>query len=230
MRRISNNKVTKSNSLVQASYKITLQEKKLILAALSYVDSRKEIPKQVKVTAGQFAELTGMNLKHAHTELYKAADRLYERSIKISGADQTEEFRWIQSKAKRHVGEGMVTLTWSDSILKYISQLQQQFTSYRIGSIGQLQSVYSIRLYELLMQFSKTGERVINVSDFRSLLVLEDKYPQFRDLNRRVIKPAVSELNERSDLEIQYETISSGRTVVTLTFNFKPAKQDTLEF
>lgn len=230
MRRITANKVTKSNRLIEASYRLTLQEKKLVLAALSTCDSRGEIPKTVKITASQFAELTNMDLKNAHRELYKAADKLYDRSIRVKDKHQTEDFRWIQSKAKRHTGEGMITLIWSDPILKYISQLKQQFTSYRLGAIGRLQSVYSIRLYELLMQFSTTGERVINVSDFRSYLDLGDKYVQFRDLNRWVIKPAVKELNQRGDLEIEYQTLSSGRRVVSLVFDFKPAKQTKLEF
>jgi len=112
----------------------------------------------------------------------------------------------------------MVTLTWSDQILKYISQLNEQFTTYRLGSVGRLQSTYSIRLYELLMQFNRTGDRVINLSDFRELLQLKDKYPQYRDLNKRVITPAVKELNQRSDLEIKFESLKSGRKVVSLSF------------
>jgi plasmid replication initiation protein len=225
MKNMSLRKVTKANHLVQASYKITLQEKKLVLAAMSCCDSRGEAQKTVKITASDFAEVTGMELKHAHTELYKAADKLYDRSIIVKDPEQTEEFRWIQSKAKKHKGEGMVTLTWSDQILKYISQLKEQFTTYRLGSVGRLQSTYSIRLYELLMQFNRTGDRVINLSDFRELLQLKDKYPQYRDLNKRVITPAVKELNQRSDLEIKFESLKSGRKVVSLSFQFKPAKQ-----
>jgi plasmid replication initiation protein len=222
-------KVTKANHLIQASYRITLQEKKLVLAALSCCDSRGEPQKIVKITASDFAEVTGMDLRHAHTELYKAADRLYDRSIKVTDPEQTEEFRWIQSKIKKHKGEGMITLTWSDPILKYIGQLKQQFTSYKLGSVGRLQSIYSIRLYELLMQFSKTGTRMINISDIRELFDLGDKYPQFRDLRKRVIDPAVKELNQRSDLDIQYETLTSGRKVVSVIFLFKPAQQMKME-
>lgn len=229
MKNFALRKVSKANHLVQASYRITLQEKKLVLAALSCCDSRGEPQKAVKITASDFAEVTGMDLSNAHRELYKAADRLYDRSIKVSDPEQTEEFRWIQSKIKKHKGEGMVTLTWSDPILKYIGQLKQQFTSYRLGSVGRLQSVYSIRLYELLMQFNRTGDRVISVSDFRELLEIGDKYKQFRDLRKRVIDPAVKELNQRSDLDITFETISEGRRVRALSFTFKPAQQMKME-
>jgi plasmid replication initiation protein len=71
------------------------------------------------------------------------------------------------------------------------------------------------------MQFSATKDRKINLVDFKSLFNLEDKYPLFRDLNKRVIKPAVKEINESSNLVVYYSTIKKGRTVVALQFDFQ---------
>jgi plasmid replication initiation protein len=44
-------------------------------------------------------------------------------------------------------------------------------------------------------------------------------------LNRDVIKPAIEELNQRSDLIIKFETIKKGRTVAALVFEFKQNNQ-----
>jgi plasmid replication initiation protein len=214
-------KVTKSNYLVEASYSLTLQEQRLILACLSRIDPRKEAPKEVSILASDYAEIMHIDIKNAHRELYKAANKLYDRSIVVSDPEKTEEFRWIQKKAIYHQGEGRVVFTWSDDVLVYISQLQRRFTSYRLHDVVRLGSPYSIRLYELLMQFSATKDRKINLVDFKSLFNLEDKYPLFRDLNKRVIKPAVKEINESSNLVVYYSTIKKGRTVVALQFDFQ---------
>jgi plasmid replication initiation protein len=56
-------------------------------------------------------------------------------------------------------------------------------------------------------------------------LGISDKYPQYRDLSKRVIKPAIEELNLRSDLIIEFETIKKGRSVVALSFEFKKNSQ-----
>ncbi|WP_146672543.1 replication initiation protein, partial [Escherichia coli] len=88
-----------------------------------------------------------------------------------------------------------------------------------------LSSSYSIRIYELLQQFRSTGERIIALNDFRSMLGIENKYKQFRDLNKILIKPCVDELNKKSDLAVTVETIKKGRTVVALHFRFKEDKQ-----
>ncbi|WP_454770864.1 hypothetical protein [Escherichia coli] len=46
-----------------------------------------------------------------------------------------------------------------------------------------------------------------------------------KDLNKMIIKPAIAELNEKSDLVVTVETIKKGRTVVALHFRFKEDKQ-----
>ncbi|MCV5421297.1 replication initiation protein, partial [Escherichia coli] len=77
------------------------------------------------------------------------------------------------------------------------------------------------RIYELLQQFRSTGERIIALNDFRSMLGIENKYKQFRDLNKILIKPCITELNKKSDLVVTVETIKKGRTVAALHFRFK---------
>ncbi|EPH7532904.1 replication initiation protein [Pseudomonas plecoglossicida] len=50
-------KVTKSNSLIAASYRLTLNEHRLVLAAISQIDPRKPLPRPIRVCAHDFAEL-----------------------------------------------------------------------------------------------------------------------------------------------------------------------------
>jgi plasmid replication initiation protein len=217
-------KVTKSNYLVEASYNLSLQEQRLILACLSRVDPRSEIPKKVTISVSDYADMMQMDTKNAHRELRKAADKLYDRSIVVSDPEKTQEFRWIQSKAFYHKGEGKASFTWSDDVLVYISQLGRCFTSYQLTNVARFNSSYAIRLYELLMQFISTRDRKINLDDFKSLFNLSDKYPLFRDLNKWVIKPAVKEINKFSNLDVFYTTVKKGRCVVALQFDFQEKK------
>ncbi|MGI1946808.1 replication initiation protein [Shewanella baltica] len=222
---MNNLSVTKSNSLIDASYKLNVQAQKLVLACLGKVDSRGNTPKEMTLTALEFSELMGIDIKNAHRELYKASDTLFDAVIVLRDDQEEVKLRWIQKGVKKLKGQGAITITWTDEVLKYISSLQSRFTTYKLRHIANLQSAHSIRLYELLMKFNATGERVIYVNDFRSALGISDKYPQFRDLNKWVIKPAVDELNQRSDLTINYETIKKGRTVAALSFEFKQSAQ-----
>lgn len=223
-------KISKSNELVEASYNLTLWEQRLILAALSGLDSRKEISRDVVLTSSEYAELMQVPVKNAHRELYQATEKLYERSVIIKHDDHIEEFRWIQRKAIYHKGEGKVSFTWSEDIVTYISQLERRFTQYRLADVAKLNTSYSIRIYELLMRFNQTHERWIKLGDFKSLLQLEDKYPLFRDLNKRVIKPAIKEINQSSNLEVFYSTKKQGRRVIGLQFDFQEKQQTQFKF
>ncbi|MGL4668032.1 MAG: replication initiation protein [Saezia sp.] len=222
---MNNLSVTKSNYLIEARYKLPVQAQKLVIACLGKVDPRHEIPREITMTASEFSELMGIDIKNAHRELYKAADKLYQSDILIHENGEEIELRWVQEKAKKLKGEAAVRLVWSDRVLRYISQIRGNFTSYKLRNIAELQSSHSIRIYELLMRFTDTGDREIFLDDFKSILGISDKYPEFKILNRAVIKPAIEELNQRSDLVIEYDTIKKGRTVTALAFTFKQSNQ-----
>ena len=176
------------------------------------------------LTTSEFADLMGVQ-NNARRDLYKAADALFKSSITLRDDKEEVELYWVQKKVKKLKGEGAITLTWSDEVLKYICQLQSRFTTYKLRNIATLQSSHSIRIYELLMRFNATGERIIFLDDFKSALGILDKYDQFKDLNKWVIKPAIKELNQRSDLTIEFETIKKGRSVTALSFEFKKSAQ-----
>lgn len=221
---MNNLTVTKSNQLIDASYRLNVQAQKLVLACLGKVDPRGEIPKEMRLTAVEYAELMGIT-HNARRDLYKAADTLFDAVIILKEDNEEVKLRWIQKGVKKLKGDGAVIITWTDDVLQYISQLKSRFTTYKLRSIANLQSGHSIRLYELLMRFNATNSRVISLDDFRSALGLDEKYKQFKILNRDVIKPSVEELNQRSDLVITYETIKKGRNVAALAFTFKQNKQ-----
>ena len=90
---MSNNSVTKANSLIDASYKLNVQAQKLVLACLSKIDPRpeKETPKEISLTATEFSNLMGIDKKNAHRELYKAADALFRSTIQLTENNEEVE-------------------------------------------------------------------------------------------------------------------------------------------
>jgi len=217
----------KSNALIEASYKLTLQEQRMLMIFIGKINPKAINPeKKFQITARQFYQtFPDMGIENAERRLQEAVDKLSERWIQIHWKDKKEEIRWIQQKAKYFTGEGKVELTFSDSIMPYLTQLSQQFTAIAVKNISALKRTYSIRIYELLIQFKKTGNRTILLDDFRSMLGLEGKYIEFRAMNQLVLKPAIKELNEKSNIIVSVDTVKNGRSVIALDFNFKEDKQ-----
>src|SRR3546814_13167570 len=89
-------RVTKSNTLITASYRLTLNEQRLILAAISKLDPRRPMPKKVSVSAVDYSDIYGVQLRHAYEQMKVAADELYERDIKtFDGSGMRSEERRV---------------------------------------------------------------------------------------------------------------------------------------
>ncbi|MCV4713338.1 replication initiation protein [Escherichia coli] len=218
----------KSYALVEASYKLTLQEQRFLLLCISRLKSGAdaELQKTMTITAAEyFDSFPDMGRKNAEVQLQEAIDRLWDRSIILKDDEKREEFRWIQYRAQYARGEGKAQITFSDAVMPYLTQLKGQFTRVVIKNISNLSRSYSIRIYEILQQFRSTGERIIALDDFRSMLDIEHKYQTYKSLNQQLLRPCIDELNKKSDLAVTVETIKKGRTVVALHFRFKEDKQ-----
>ncbi|MBX9705491.1 MAG: replication initiation protein [Gammaproteobacteria bacterium] len=219
-------KVTQTNALIEASYRLTLEEKRLILAAISVIDPRNDIPPKITISASDYAKIFDLKMPAAYQQLKDASDRLYQREIHIKGANKDVSLRWIYEKAVYHQGHGAVSLSFSPTLHPHLSNLSKgNFTSYTIENVKTLKSTYSIRLFELLMQYKKEGKRFITINDFRNMFELNDKYQLYSELRRCVIEPAIEELNKKSFIEVRYKPEKKNKSVVNLWFYFEEKKQ-----
>jgi plasmid replication initiation protein len=217
-----NSMIRKSNWLITASYKLTLNEQRLVLVAIAKIPfDSKEIKRRVVITAREMLQcFPDIGEQNVHKEMRDAVDNLWERAIKVADPNRVDEFRWITAKSRYLKGEGRVGFSFSPEVLPYLQQLKEQFTKYRLGDISSLKSAYSIRLYEMLMQFHHTGIALVGVDEFKGRLGIADKYSDYRKLRLKVIEPAVSELNQKSHLTITFKSIREGRSIKKLEFFF----------
>ncbi len=210
----------KSNKLIEASYKLTLQEQRLLLACIGKLNPL-SLNTKMTITVEEFKNIYPSAKDNAERDLKLAVERLWDRSIFITNDNFSQEFRWIESKAIYHKGEAKVDLIFSTSVMPYLTKLEQQFTKIVLNNISQLSSVYTIRLYELLYQYKDVKRRIITVTDFRKYMCIDDKYTDFKSLRQWVINPSLKEINKKSNLQIDLNLIKKGRKIDSLDFTFK---------
>ena len=100
---------------------------------------------------------------------------------------------------------------------------EQFFTQYLLSQTANLSSVYSVRLYELLIQW-KTAVKtpVFELSLFRGQMGLDDgEYKAMNDFKKRVLDLAVNEINEKTDLTVSYTQEKRGRTITGFKFTVR---------
>jgi plasmid replication initiation protein len=213
--------VTKANAIVEASYRLTLQEQRLVLFCVAQVDSRQSLEQQrtFTVEATPFRETFGLSSEKVYEELKDAAVRLFERKVTLSDAQTGQEtlLRWV-SMIRYQNRRGRVVLNFSPEMLPFISALKDRFTSYPLESVARLSSTFAIRMFEVLAQYAGLGRRQVTVEQLRRWLDCVDSYPRFSEFERWVVAPAVAQLNERTELRIRYDKAKIGRNVSHFEF------------
>ena len=213
--------VTKSNFLIEATYSLTLQEQRLVLACIAHIDPRLPLDEQrvFRIQATEFQARFGLHREKAYSELKMVSDRLWGREVFIEdpATGVIEKYRWT-SKIKYVKGQGAVTLHFAPEILPFLSQLKDRFTSYSLEAVAGFTSTFAIRLYELLGQYRGLGRRTTAIADLRRWLDCGDSFERFCDFERWAIGVAVDQINLHSDLRVQYRKIKQGRTISHIEF------------
>ena len=223
--------VYKANEVIEAGYKISLNEQRVVLACISQIDSKKALLKTDKfeLSAKDFAVIFEVSEKRAYQALTEVTDNLFNRYIVIDNPYPDEpdvtkiKTRWISSIRYKQ-NEGKIILRFAQDILPYLSSLEGCFTKYELKYIGKMTSIYGIRLYELLMQWRSTGKREIEIDWLKQQFEIEDKYASIKDLKLKVIDPAVKDINTHSNFTVSWTQRKTGRRVTHLTFEFAEKK------
>ncbi|MFB9752551.1 replication initiation protein [Paenibacillus hodogayensis] len=220
--------VYKSNALIEASYRLTPAEQRIMLACIAQVRRDQPITDEVlySVSVADYASLVGTESHSVYKELADAALRLKRREVWLTerpngdgNREETLITGWVQSIRYRKA-EGRVELRFTKDMLPYLTQLTEQFTRYALEDVAKMTSAHAIRLYELLCQWRDAGEREVTVEWLREAFQLGGKYPALKDFKRWVIEPAVEQINELSPLWVKWDQRKTGRRVSHLTFTF----------
>ena len=260
--------IVKSNDIITASYRLTANEHRLILCAISKIPPGTPIKSNTLyfVDAYDFMEM-GIDPSNAGTYLQEAASRIYERELAfdVKGFGKNR-IRWLSQRAEIFDGKAYVNkfpteeerqlakqhlmdwfkveeilgnwvsdrisvgIRFGEPLIPYLANVQENFTKYLKEEIGGFSSAYSIRIYELLMQFRNTKFRVFTISQLKEILEITDKYPLFTDFKKRVIDIAVSEINEKSPYNVTATYKKSGRKYTTVQFHFDLKKGVKLDY
>ena len=225
--------VIKSNALIEASYRLSLYEQRIMLACIAQV--RRDEPltdqKLYTVSAQQIAEMTGTKIGTAYQNLKAASERLFDRRVTLNeapngrGASTVRLTRWVQEVVYQEA-MGSIAMRFSTSMIPYLSQLTEQFTRYALSDVAKMTSAHAIRLYELLVQWRSIGRREVEIEWLREAMQLEKRYSSIRDLKRWVLEPAIEQINEHSPLLVSWSQRKTGRKVTHLIFDYAPKTPD----
>ncbi|MEH7569563.1 replication initiation protein, partial [Priestia megaterium] len=112
-----------------------------------------------------------------------------------------------------------ITLQFHPSLKYLFLELKEKFTSYQLENVVRLNSVYSIRIYELLKQYERLRKRELTLEELRHFLAIEPtKYKQYGHFKSKVLAVAQKEINNKTDIHFEFVEIKTGRKVTSIEF------------
>ena len=226
-----NELVVKSNRLIEASYRLGLNEQRIILYAICRCREEQkglfpDLP--VTITADSFVkQFPSVDKSNVYGQLKEAMNALYSRSVTIHDTDpatkkaRVRETRWISEKAYID-GAGHVQIVFTPEVIKYITRLEVEFTSYQLEKVGHMTSAHAVRIYELLAQQRDIGTRTLNLAWLRDALQIEaGEYKLTANFINRIIEPSVDQINKHSDITVSYKPKKTGRAITDFVFKVR---------
>ena len=221
--------VVKTNQLNSAVQNLSLPELRIIQLAI--VDAREtgkglDTKTPLRIDALRYADAFDTTRQNAYILMKQSEETLFNRRFTYFDREKKPiKSRWLQD-VRYLDDEGAIEVCFTRLVVECITRLdgaEQFFTQYMLSQTANLNSVYSVRLYELLIQWKTAGKTpVFELLLFRGQMGLDDnEYKAMNDFKKRVLDLAVNEINEKTDLTVSYTQEKKGRLIHGFKFTVK---------
>lgn len=224
--------VIKHSATVQVTNTVPLLARRLwnVLLSRAYDDLPDwERVRVHRVPVGEVLEALGTttrNTDHLKDLLKALASTPVEWNV--LGKDSVEEWGVSALLAEAKIKGGQVEFSYGPTLRERLHN-PRLYVRISLSIQNRFASKHSLALYELCVDYLDVtrgrGETPwITLDTYRSMMGIEDgQYARFAQLNQRVVKASVKEVNKRSDVAVAVEYQKDGRLVTALKFRVRPA-------
>ena len=214
--------VVLQNRVVECFKSMTLDEKRLFIMATPLARTTNiSSGEPIYISTEEFASACGIEITGAYTALGIATKKLFDRYFGYTRADKAKvNVRWVY---KTVYGEGGAELYFTDEVLLLLREFDalNPYTKYKKEVVLRLKKDYSLDFYHLAKKHQTMGCFQISLDELFEQLGLPDSYQDLSNLKKRVIKPSLDEITANTDIDLTYENVKRGRSVVGFKFTVK---------
>jgi plasmid replication initiation protein len=222
--------IVQSNDLIASSYRLNIDEMRLINLALTKIDSRKPNIGIIEIYPNEFSKMYGLNKNHIWRNMKNALLSIMTKPVKLrlkdeNGKSMEQVISWLGS-TKYYLDQNdgsKIEIKFTEDITPYLFELQGNFTKINFEYASRLTTPFSFRLYQWLVREHriKTGhsyELTMCLDEIKKSALLDKSYPRWVDFKRFVIDPAIDAINQKTNLSVTYTANKQGKKIHSITF------------
>ena len=210
------------NRVTECFKSMSVDEKRILIMA-SPVARNIDATEQdsILISAQQFADECGIKVNSAYKQIEIASKKLVDRSFSYTNEKGKKVYsNWVIDATYEDAG---VSLRFTSVVLMMLKILDKYnpYTRYKKDVVLKLKKDYSIDFYHLAKKSEKLGNFELTIDSMFIEFGLPESYRDLRNLKRRVLKDPIDEINKHTDIDLTYEPIKKGRSVVGFKFTVR---------
>ncbi len=214
--------LVKHNNLIRGKYTLEASEQKLLYKLFEHVQKNNYTTRELNLSFVDFyREFKGvLNKNISKADFKNLVEGLQDKIPYIIRGDKFVRTQWY--KIVGDIDYNEICLILEEEVFQYIQIQEKNFTMLRLETVYSFKKFHTMRIYELLKQWSNTKKVVtLSIEELKKYLDIEDNtgYKNFSNIKKYILNPATKEINDKSELTISYDLIKEGRKVVAIDFN-----------
>lgn len=223
----TNNYVVMANNMIlHSASNLTLNELKLLRFFIMQTEKDDKELFEYTATIPQLSKSLEISPKVLYREIDSMTTHLMREVIIIGKKkdDKWKKFHWVDICNYEY---GKLTVKISEELKPFLVGLRSNFTRYRLSDIVGFNSIYALRIYEVLNGYMNENnlphadvaiEISISVDELRRVTDTIEKFERYSSFKSRVIDTATREINEKSNYYITATPYKNGRNIAGFDF------------
>lgn len=213
--------VVMQNTIQECFKSMGIDEKRLLILASPIARTIDATEKDaITITSEEFAKECGIKTNSAYSQMEEASKSLLRRYFSYGDNKKKTYCNWV---IRAIYENGAISICFPDEVLLMLKEFDKlnPYTKYKKNIVLSLKKDYSFDLYHLAKKHQAMGQFEMSLEHIKSELGLPKSYDKLCNLKDRVIKPSLNEITANTDIELTYENIKKGRSVVGFKFTVR---------
>ena len=213
--------VVMQNTIQECFKSMSIDEKRLLILASPIARTMDATEKDaITITSEEFAKECGIKTNSAYSQMEEASKSLLRRYFSYGDNKKKTYCNWV---IRAIYENGAISICFPDEVLLMLKEFDKlnPYTKYKKDIVLSLKKDYSFDLYHLAKKHQAMGQFEMSLEYIKNELGLPQSYDKLCNLKDRVIKPSLDEITKNTDIDLTYENVKKGRSVIGFKFTVK---------
>jgi plasmid replication initiation protein len=224
--------VRKNNSLIRCTNDLTTVQRKSFALLLKHtIDAILSVgeSRYYSMSLNDYRALMGVESDYSTKQLRISLKELQRKELEWN-IDKDGYGTTSPMLAGFDIEKGSGVITWALSPFLIDKVLADGYTPLKLSIILDFTSKYALALYENLQMRKKFNKISFTLPEFRALMGVGDtEHPRMESFKRIVLAPALAELNDKSDMKVNYNDIKVGAKITGFEFYWENLTLDAIK-